>query len=193
MDVAAATDQQLIDEAGTDSPHAERAFAELYNRHRDFVFRVARRSGADEHAAWDAVQETFIRLAREIGTGRVRVQTRLTTYLFPIARNIAVTHLRKVNAARRAAHRAAETALTSTVCEAVNGELAAAMARALDALPEAQRDVLVLRILDNMQLDEIGIALAIPLGTVKSRLHHAIRSLETDPQLRGFLPKGWSP
>lgn len=189
MDVAAATDQQLIDEAGTDSPHAERAFAELYTRHRDFVFRVAQRAGADEHAAWDAVQETFIRLAREIGAGRVRVQTRLTTYLFPIARNITVTHLRKANTARRAEHGLAETAPVMTVGEAVDTELAAALTRALDALPEAQRDVLVLRVLENMQLDEIGIALAIPLGTVKSRLHHAIRALEADPRLRGFLSK----
>lgn len=192
MDVARATDQQLIDEAGTDSPHAEHAFAELYTRHRDFVFRVARRAGADEHAAWDAVQETFIRLAREIGAGRVRVQTRLTTYLFPIARNIAVTHLRKANAARRAENGRVEAMSVGTVSEAVDGELVTALARALDALPEAQRDVLVLRVLENMQLDEIGMALAIPLGTVKSRLHHATRTLEADPQLRGFLPKGMS-
>jgi RNA polymerase sigma-70 factor (ECF subfamily) len=51
------------------------------------------------------------------------------------------------------------------------------LSRALDALPPAQREVVVLRFVDDLSLEQIAKAVGAPLGTVKSRLHHAIEKL----------------
>jgi RNA polymerase sigma-70 factor (ECF subfamily) len=47
--------------------------------------------------------------------------------------------------------------------------------------------VLLLRYVDDLSLAEIAVATAIPLGTVKSRLHHALESLRQDPRAREYF------
>ena len=61
------------------------------------------------------------------------------------------------------------------------------LARALAALSEAQREVLLARYVDGMTLAEIAGALDIPLGTVKSRLHNALRRLREDGRTRKYF------
>jgi len=51
------------------------------------------------------------------------------------------------------------------------------LAHMVKALPEAQREVVLLRFGDDLNLAEIALALDLPLGTVKSRLHHALKKL----------------
>ncbi|HMB73025.1 MAG TPA: sigma-70 family RNA polymerase sigma factor, partial [Gammaproteobacteria bacterium] len=58
---------------------------------------------------------------------------------------------------------------------------------ALCALPGPQREVLQLRFVDGYSLAEIAAALGLPLGTVKSRLHNALRRLKSDPQIRDLF------
>jgi len=53
-------------------------------------------------------------------------------------------------------------------------------------LPPAQREVLLLRFVDGLSLQEIADALEIPLGTVKSRLHHALETLRQDERAKQF-------
>jgi RNA polymerase sigma-70 factor (ECF subfamily) len=55
------------------------------------------------------------------------------------------------------------------------------------ALPEQQREVLMLRFVDGLALSEIAAALEIPLGTVKSRLHNALETLEKNPATKTFF------
>jgi len=50
--------------------------------------------------------------------------------------------------------------------------------RAIDALPDGQREVVMMRFGSGMALGDIAMALGVPTGTVKSRLHHALRALE---------------
>jgi RNA polymerase sigma-70 factor (ECF subfamily) len=57
-------------------------------------------------------------------------------------------------------------------------------------LTEGQREVLLMRFVDDMALEDIAVALDLPLGTMKSRLHHALAKLRENPQLRTyFLPE----
>ena len=51
-------------------------------------------------------------------------------------------------------------------------------------LPDGQREVLLMRVVDDMAVAEIALALGIPEGTVKSRLHHALAALRDDPGAR---------
>jgi RNA polymerase sigma-70 factor (ECF subfamily) len=57
----------------------------------------------------------------------------------------------------------------------------------LAALPEAQREVLLMRFVDGMSLQEIAAALSIPEGTVKSRMHNALSALKSDPCVRSYF------
>ena len=59
----------------------------------------------------------------------------------------------------------------------------------LATLPEEQREVLRLRFVDGLSLAEVAEAMDIPLGTVKSRLHHALQTLRQDERTRKFFER----
>jgi RNA polymerase sigma-70 factor (ECF subfamily) len=61
------------------------------------------------------------------------------------------------------------------------------LAGVLSVLPAPQREVLLMRFVDDMELSEIAAALSIPHGTVKSRLHHALRTLRADERTRRYF------
>ena len=69
------------------------AFAVLFNRHKDYAMRLAVRFSGDHEVAADVVQETFIYLMRKMPT--LTLTAKLTTYLYPIVKNVAFTARRK--------------------------------------------------------------------------------------------------
>ena len=80
-----------------DAVEAAQAFDVLYRRHKDFVLRVAKRFLPDTDSALDVLQETFLYLLRRFpptGTG-IDLTAKLTTLLYPIAKNMALTALRR--------------------------------------------------------------------------------------------------
>lgn len=161
------------------------AFAALYHRHREFVLRVASRFAPDHDTALDVTQEVFAYLARKLP--ELTLTAKLTTYLYPIVKNIALTQHRKTKGPLKfaplnhehppAAEPAPAPARNLGGMEAVVGEL-----------PEHQREVVLLRFVDDLSMGEIGLALGIPDGTVKSRLHLAIKALRADPRTKALFP-----
>jgi RNA polymerase sigma-70 factor, ECF subfamily len=178
------SDEELVAACNRgDADEASRAFEALYRRHRDFVLRVARRFTRDRELALDALQETFAYLLRKFppaGSG-LTLTARLPTLLYPAAKNSAITALRK---SRRHAG-AADVELDELPAdvtqeyEPIDGALA--------ALSPERREVLTLRFVDDLSLAEIAVALDIPLGTVKSRLHLAIKELREDPRIKDLF------
>lgn len=161
---------------------AAAAFEILYARHRDFVLRVARRYAPDNDTALDALQETFTYLLRKFppaGTG-LELRASLSSLLYPVAKNTALTLRRK---AERLAAGAEPDELASTLT-AEPSDLPAL----LRVLPDERREVLLLRFVEDLSLADIAVALDIPLGTVKSRLHLAIRALRESPEVKKLLP-----
>jgi len=61
------------------------------------------------------------------------------------------------------------------------------LAAALAGLSEEHREVLTLRFVDGLSLAEIAEFMEIPLGTVKSRLHHGLSTLRQDPRTKSFF------
>ena len=57
----------------------------------------------------------------------------------------------------------------------------------LASLPEEQKEVLLLRFVDGMTMDEIAAALQVPSGTVKSRLHYALKAFRTRDAAKKFF------
>ena len=153
---------------------AARAFEVLYQRHKDYVLRVALRFVPDTDTALDVLQETFLYLLRRFppaGPG-LDLTAKLTTLLYPVAKNTALTALRRGNRFPAAEVEPDELGTTEP---APTGDAASV----IEALPARQREVLLLRFVDGMSLDEIAQVLDIPLGTVKSRLHVGINRLKS--------------
>lgn len=178
------TDQQLVEALnGGDA----RAFDALYHRYRDWVVRLAVRFTGHEDDALDVLQETFSYVFRKFPG--FRLTSSMTTFLYPVVKNLSIAARRKRT--RMGSTDAGETpepiAPIAHDPDGGRAELAEVMA----ALPDGQREVLLMRFVDGMSLAEIGTALGIPEGTVKSRIHNAIATLRSDERARRyFSPAG---
>lgn len=134
----------------------------------------------NEQAALDVVQESFINAARYIGS--LRDDARFGSWLFSIAHQKVQQHWRK--------HRRDEPMPEETVAEFTSLEELPAegliraeqeeelMAR-LNQLTEVHRSVLLLHFLEDFSLEEIANVTGVAVGTVKSRLHYAKKSMRT--------------
>jgi RNA polymerase sigma-70 factor (ECF subfamily) len=178
------TDAELVDACNRDGPDAAaRAFEVLYRRHREFVLRVARRFTRDRDLALDVLQETFAYLLRKfppVGPGLV-LTARLQTLLYPVAKNTAISLLRKAD--RYVEDSAAAIDEVAAPDAGDDEPIDAAVA----GLSADRREVVLLRFVDDLSLAEIADTLGVPLGTVKSRLHLAIKQLKEDPRVKDLF------
>jgi RNA polymerase sigma-70 factor (ECF subfamily) len=161
----------------------ERAFELLYYRYADLVYSVALRILADPGLAQDVAQEVFLRLWRAPDSYDV-ARGRFSNWLMSVARNRAVDEVRM-----RGRRRLREVTPTAMVEDPPDGQApdpataaqveveAAAVRRALRALPQEQRLALELAYFGGMTQQEIAQALGQPLGTVKTRTRLAMKKL----------------
>jgi RNA polymerase sigma-70 factor (ECF subfamily) len=157
------------------------AFDVLYYRYRDWVVRLAFRFTRNREDALDVLQETFAYFFRKF-PGFV-LSARVTTFLYPVVRNLSIAHRHKRE--RLGIDRAIiEPVAMPDSTDAVQRD---ELTMILSSLPESQREVLLMRFVDDMSLLEIAGALGIPEGTVKSRIHNAIASLRADPRVRNYF------
>ena len=159
------------------------AFEALYLRYRDWVTALARRFTENDNLALDVLQETFLYFLKKFPGFVLTAQ--LKTFLYPVVKNLSIAARRKT---RR--HQSSEAELTALehapALEATatdTGDLEIVLA----GLPAEQREVLLLRFVDGLSLNEIAEALEIPLGTVKSRLHNALASLRANPRTKSYF------
>lgn len=158
-----------------------RAFESLYLRYRDWALRVAWRFTRDRDNAIDIVQEAFLYLLRKFPG--FQLTARLTTFLYPVIRNLALAEHRKRVRRRTSSTDELDDQVAPTKSIASSGDLERLLAR----LPEPQREVLLMRYVDEMTSAEIAAALEIPVGTAKSRLHAAVETLRSDPAARAYF------
>lgn len=177
------SDQHLVDALNRAD---QRAFETLYLRHREWVWRVALRYLGDESEAWDVVQTVFLDFLKRF-PGFV-LTSRLTTYLYPVTRHFAYAAARKRK--RLALGVDEESPLPAPPALAPSDEHDEGLAQlreALSRIPAMHAEVLLMRFVDDMSMEEIGAALGIPAGTVKSRIHHALSKLQADPAARRYF------
>jgi RNA polymerase sigma-70 factor (ECF subfamily) len=141
----------------------------LYRRHRDWVAALAERHTGNRDDALDVLQETFAYLFGRFPGFMLTAQ--LKTFLYPVIRNLSLDRIR-----RRRPEVDVETLADVLPAPPVASD--GDVNRLLASLPSTHREVLVLRFADDLSLSQIAEALAIPLGTVKSRLHAALTALK---------------
>lgn len=163
--------------------HDTHAWNRLLKQHERALFVYIADIIGNETAALDLIQEPLANAVRYIGG--LKDDAKFTPWLFGIAHQKCVQYWRS--------QRRDETVFAKTEeelgpeAEAVEGnnpftllvrhEQEATFLTCLDRLPESQRAVILLRLLEDFSLQEISDITGSPLGTVKSRLHHAIRAL----------------
>jgi RNA polymerase sigma-70 factor (ECF subfamily) len=97
----------------------------------------------------------------------------MKTFLYPAVRNVAVRLRRKRARAQPLEEGVEPAAPESPGASRERADLGDLVA----GLPEAEREVVILRFADGLKLEEIAARLGLPLGTVKSRLHRALTEL----------------
>lgn len=154
------------------------AFDRLYERHARPLFAYVRRHLADAHEAEDVLHETFMALLKE--RGRIAAPS-LRAWLFQAARNRCLTRLRSRRRGERALEAASHepTDIDTPHLALEARESAERLRRAVERLPAPLAELYALRA-GGMSYDELAGVLAIPVGTVKSRLHEMVSRLRQE-------------
>lgn len=160
-----------------------RAFEVLMKRYEIPLYNYLRRMTGNAHDAEDLFQETFLRIYRH--ASRFRDTGVFKPWAYRIATNLAKDCLKKRHRHREVALSDAgersETYLKSTVPnpreEALGAEMASRLEIALADLPVKQRTVFLMARYDAMPYADIAQTLGIPVGTVKSRMNKAVKTL----------------
>jgi RNA polymerase sigma-70 factor (ECF subfamily) len=158
-------------------------FQQAYAQHRRGVYATAYRVLGNTAQAQDVVQDVFLRIWRKPRSFDSR-RGELGAYLRLMARSRALDIWREAQAGHRAGDRLRR--LTQEFAmpvgdAAVRGEIGGAVRAALDGLPAAQREALVLAYWGGLTADEIARHVQIPLGTAKSRIRLGLQRMRNEP------------
>lgn len=154
----------------------DKALTELVEMWEKPLFYYIHRIVPTEEDAWDALQETWIRVVRAIG--QLRNLDSFPSWLYRIARNATANYLRDDHRVNPVPEEDMDSSATEGgEDQSFSAEDAEAIHRGLQQLPVAQREVLTLFFLEEFSLEEISSITGIPKGTVKSRLHYAKKAL----------------
>jgi RNA polymerase sigma-70 factor (ECF subfamily) len=162
----------------------------LVERYQGRAYRQALRILHNEEAARDAVQEAFVKAYTSLG--RFEERASFFTWLYRLVTNQCIDMRRREHGDRRVEWRegdpleegtlplapeALDAAPPLPIDEYARKELRERMASAIEKLPDATRETLLLREVDGLAYAEIAEVQGIPRGTVMSRLHYARRKL----------------
>jgi RNA polymerase sigma-70 factor, ECF subfamily len=167
------------------------AFTFLVRRHLSSIYNFIARH-TSESVAEDLTQEVFLRVVQRARD--FKHEAKLTTWMFSIARNLSIDHLRKMSLRKHPSlddtgPSNSGVALRDRIADlhpstsgermAASGELGERIAAALQTLPPEQREVFLLREITHMPFQEIAEITGVPENTVKSRMRYALERLQS--------------
>ena len=168
----------------------EDAFREIIRRYERPVFSLVFRMVRDRETAEDLSQDAFIRVLNHLD--KYRSEFKLSSWLFKIANNVAIDHLRKRQldtiSMHGSPHASTATDIEATSIDLESGgenaldeieakELGAEIERAIAKLRPEYRSCIMLRHVEGRSYEEIAATLDLPLGTVKTYIHRARHEL----------------
>jgi RNA polymerase sigma-70 factor (ECF subfamily) len=176
-DFSSATDQDLVANAVTG---ADSSFEELVRRYQRPISAYVYRMVGDYEAALDLTQEIFIKVYGSLR--RYRAEFKFSTWIYKIAHNSAVDHLRRnsnrehsiINGAEGDQYELPlESGHPSPEQESERRERRSEIESVVRTLPGAYRELIILRHSQDLTYEEIVEVTGLPLGTVKNRLFRA--------------------
>ncbi|HTR76577.1 MAG TPA: sigma-70 family RNA polymerase sigma factor [Gemmatimonadaceae bacterium] len=169
----------------------EAAYRELVRRYERPVFTIIFRLVRDRELAEDLAQDTFIKVLKVID--QYRPQFKFSSWLFRIAHNLSIDHLRRQHmetvSLSGATTAADQDAIAATSFELAAGgespheevearELGTAIEQAIGGLRPLYRSCVMLRFVEGRSYEEIAATLDLPLGTIKTYIHRAREELK---------------
>ena len=166
-------------------------FQVLVRRYQGPLYNFALRHLRSPASAEEVVQDAFVRLVQNAAD--FKHEARFSTWMFTIVRNLCIDQIRKQSLRRHPSldesKRADEgdgptlgeqTADSQANVErtAVSTEIRERLLQAVDALPDEQREVFLMREVSNLPFKEIAEIVGIPENTVKSRMRYALERLQ---------------
>jgi RNA polymerase sigma-70 factor (ECF subfamily) len=174
------------------------ALSALVTRYQNRLYRYLLRVVRQPAEAEDLFQTTWIRVAEKIGS--YDPNRSFEAWLFTMARNLAIDHLRRIrpesldeplgdegSETGASRLRSREPAAYERIA---SQERTSRIGESLEALPVPYREVLTLRFEEEMKLEEIAEVLGAPLSTVKTRLRRALDRLRVTMEVR-FPGETW--
>lgn len=166
------------------------AFSDLVARHKTPLYNFVLRHVRSSAAADDILQDVFLRVIQN--SADFKHEARFSTWIYTIARNLCVDHLRKMSvrnhdsldqssdqAPRSLGEVVADhSPLSSVERSAVSNELRSQIILAVEQLPEDQREVFLLREVACLPFKEIAQITNTPENTLKSRMRYALERLQ---------------
>jgi len=160
----------------------QQAYRALTERHKTAIFGIIYKIVRDRETTNDLVQETFMKAFASLAS--YRSEYRFSTWLYKIAANCSIDHLRKKRIHALSLDRQLESQDGTIEIEVadytfhpeqdlVRKEQRVNIEEAIDSLPEKYREVIVYRHKDDKPYEEIADLLSIPVGTVKARIFRA--------------------
>jgi RNA polymerase sigma-70 factor, ECF subfamily len=187
LDLANLPDADVV---GLAQQGREAAYRELIRRYERPVFSLVYRMVRDRELAEDLTQDTFIRVLNHVD--RYRPEFKFSSWLFKIANNVAIDHLRRRHletvSMEGSPHAATPEAVEATSFEVAGlqesaldeleaKELGSAIEVAIGRLRPEYRSCILLRHVEGRSYEEIAATLDLPLGTVKTYIHRARHEL----------------
>ena len=168
----------------------------IVRRHRHKVFNVAYTFVGRHEEAEDLTQEIFLKVFKALGTFDRRAN--FQTWLVSVARNLCIDHYRRVRRERETFDRGVDVADLSPaasdpdpIARLQHVDRRELLRQALRGVPAVLREAVVLRDMQELAYDEIARRLALPVGTVKSRISRGRRELARQiARLREQPPAG---
>lgn len=157
---------------------AEQAFAHLVQQQSPRLYAIIRRIVYRHEDADDVLQNTFIKVWKNIGS--FRGDSKLSTWLYTIATNEALSHIRKEKRQRKLPLETDEYDLSALLKSDpyFNGdELVVELMEAIDKLPEKQKLTFELRYFEELPYNEISEITGTSVGALKANYHHATKKL----------------
>lgn len=183
-----------------DAALSEAAFLELYDRYQERVFNTAFRVMGNAADAADVVQDVFLTVYRKIA--KFQCESRLFTWIYRITVNLSIDRRRRRGAGGLPilADSSADGLLASVADSSEKAPEDAAdveyvgqrVQRSIDRLSPKLRAIVVLRYIEDLPYSDIADVLGCSVGTVKSRLNRAHRSLQEllRPTVEAMLGEG---
>jgi len=181
-------DRKSVAQVTEKGPAAD--FDQIYDRHKDDVFRFAFHLAGDRAEAEDLFQEVWLRVARHIPESPEPSGAR--PWLFKIAVNLHRDALRRKRVRRLfflskasedlggSSSRGVSADRDDPAVQAEQATLQGRIGLAVSALPEKQRRVFVLQEIEGLKQAEVAGIVGIPVGTVKSLMHRAVLGLQKE-------------
>ena len=172
------TDEDIIEKI-KDKKTVDYGFNLLMDKYQGKVYWVIRRMVIDHESSDDIAQETFVKVWKNLD--KFKGESKLYTWIYRIATNEALTHLRKKKRRFFLPIGDVENELRSTLeADTYYGgdEIQLKRQKAILTLPEKQRLVFNMKYFEELKFREIAEVLEVTVGSLKAQYHHAVKKIE---------------